>query len=62
MVPPMNGKELRAVRERAGLSQESIAPRIGVTLRTVQRWEKRETDLPQRDADAYVRAALRDVA
>ncbi len=35
---PLN-ERLRTARLLAGLSQEKLAPRVGVTLRTIQRWE-----------------------
>lgn len=33
-------KLVRALRDRLGLSQEKLAPRIGVSLPTINRWEK----------------------
>lgn len=34
---------MREARERLGLSQEQVAHRLGVTLRTYARWERGET-------------------
>ena len=34
---------LRHLRERAGLTQEELARRCGIPLRTYQRWETGET-------------------
>jgi transcriptional regulator with XRE-family HTH domain len=34
---------LRQLRERAGLTQEELARRCGIPLRTYQRWETGET-------------------
>jgi len=35
----MNGKELRARREALGLSQEALARKVGISARTIHRWE-----------------------
>ncbi|RYG58656.1 transcriptional regulator, partial [bacterium] len=39
---PHRGELLRALRMRRGLSQEETAQKIGVTTRTVRRWESSE--------------------
>ncbi|MBV9470546.1 MAG: transcriptional regulator [Abitibacteriaceae bacterium] len=39
---PHGGDLLRAMRLRRGIEQEEIARRLGVTVRTVRRWEKLE--------------------
>lgn len=39
----MTGDEIREARERAGLTQEQLAQRLGVTLRTVGNWERGAT-------------------
>ncbi|RYZ89179.1 MAG: helix-turn-helix domain-containing protein [Proteobacteria bacterium] len=39
---PHGGDLIRALRLRKGLSQEDAAPRIGVSTRTLYRWEKAE--------------------
>ena len=36
------GQQIRAARERAGLTQGELAQRVGVTLRTVGNWERDE--------------------
>jgi transcriptional regulator with XRE-family HTH domain len=35
----MFGQQLQALRARAGLTQEELADRVGVSLERVQRWE-----------------------
>lgn len=35
----MNGKQIRENRIKSGLSQEALAKIIGVSVRTVSRWE-----------------------
>ncbi|HEY9674722.1 MAG TPA: helix-turn-helix transcriptional regulator [Waterburya sp.] len=35
---------LRPLRERAGLTQEELARRCGIPVRTYQRWETGETE------------------
>jgi transcriptional regulator with XRE-family HTH domain len=45
----INGTEIRAARERAGLTQGELATRVGVSLRTVGNWERGET-VPQNRA------------
>ncbi len=35
---------LRQLRERAGLTQEELARRCGIPVRTYQRWETGETE------------------
>ncbi len=37
------GTSLKQLRERAGLTQEELARRCGIPLRTYQRWETGET-------------------
>jgi transcriptional regulator with XRE-family HTH domain len=34
--------DLRAIREQRGLSQQELAAKIGVGLRTIGRWENRK--------------------
>lgn len=34
---------IRSARTEAGLTREQMAPRLGVTLRTLSRWESGET-------------------
>ena len=43
----MNGSELRAWREKAGLTQLQLAQRLKMTRTTVQNWEGSVTALPQ---------------
>lgn len=50
----INGTEIRAARERAGLTQGELATRVGVSLRTVGNWERGET-VPQNRASVVER-------
>jgi transcriptional regulator with XRE-family HTH domain len=34
---------IRSARDDAGLTREQMAPQVGVTLRTLSRWESGET-------------------
>ena len=36
----MNSIAIKILREKLGLSQEKFAARLGVTFRTVNRWER----------------------
>lgn len=38
----MKLKDLRKLRERAGLSQTELAAKLGVDARTIRRWEDRK--------------------
>lgn len=38
------GTLIRTAREDAGLTREAMSPHIGVTLRTLARWERDETE------------------
>lgn len=53
----MTGEQIRAARERAGLTQEQLGQRVGVTLRTVGNWERGAT-VP-RNRMAALESALR---
>ena len=52
----INGTEIRAARERAGMTQGQLAHAVGVSLRTVGNWERGDT-VPMNRASA-VEAAL----
>lgn len=54
----INGTEIRRARERAGLTQEELAEKVGVSLRTVGNWE-RGTSVP-RAKEGIIRAVLSD--
>ncbi len=54
----INGTEIRAARERAGLSQGELGALVGVTLRTIGNWERGET-IP-RNREAKIRQVLAD--
>ena len=42
------GERLQALRQRAGMSQEQLAERLGVSRQAVSRWERDET-MPETD-------------
>ncbi len=44
------GDRLRKQRIAAGMTQEQLGARLGVSSRTVSRWEKNEVDLDRADA------------
>ena len=52
----IDGAEMRAARERAGLTQGEVAKRVGVSLRSVGNWERGES-VP-RSKEALIRAVL----
>ncbi len=52
----MTGDEIRAARERAGLTQQQLAATLGVSTRTVGNWERGET-IP-RNRRGAIRSAL----
>lgn len=53
--------DVRALRERLGLSQEVFAARFGLALRTVQEWEQRRR-VPDGPARTLLRVIGRDPA
>lgn len=44
--PPMTAAEFRVTRERLGVSGDWLAWKLGVTERTVRRWENGSTIIP----------------
>lgn len=46
----VSGDNIREARERAGLTQEQLAQRLGVTMRTVGNWERGATVPKSRQA------------
>ena len=42
----MDGTELRALREKVGMTQEQLAKELGVAANTVARWERGERTIP----------------
>ena len=36
----MNGSQLKAIRQAAGISQEKLAHRLNISVMTVSRWER----------------------
>jgi putative transcriptional regulator len=55
------GPDVRALRERLGLSQEAFAERFQISLRTVQEWEQRRR-VPEGPARTLLRVIERDPA
>lgn len=51
--------DVRAIRERLGLSQEAFAQRFQISLRTVQEWEQRRR-VPEGPALTLLRVIERD--
>jgi transcriptional regulator with XRE-family HTH domain len=47
---------LRAARKALGISQSTLADRLGVSLRTVKNWELRTTSPTWDDLDRWVEA------
>jgi len=39
----MTGNDLRTYRHKLGLSQTELAKRLGIAMRTLQRWERSQT-------------------
>lgn len=60
MVEPESGSKLREEREAARVSRESLARAMGMTTKTVERWEKLET-IHRSNARAYRQALARAV-
>ncbi len=54
----VQGKELRAVRQKLGLTQEGFAERLGVTANSVARWERGEMPI-NRLVDNFARLLKR---
>lgn len=54
----ISSTEIRAARERAGLTQEELGAALGVSLRTVGNWERGAT-VP-RNREAALRRVLAD--
>ena len=55
----MTKKEFRTLRGLIGLSQTKLAKELGVTLRTVARWERGEFPIP-RVAELALRNLFRE--
>lgn len=53
------GPDVRAVRERLGLSQETFAARFHLSLRTIQEWEQRRR-VPEGPARVLLRVIERE--
>jgi DNA-binding transcriptional regulator YiaG len=43
----MSGREFKRLRNSVGLSQGKVSKEIGVTVRTLTRWETGETRIPK---------------
>lgn len=48
----MTGNQLRILRQRAGLSQQQLADRWGVSRETISRYETGVLDIPKWTSDA----------
>lgn len=53
----MTGPEILAARQSLGLSQATLADRLGVDVMTISRWERGE-----REPAPYLRLALQHLA
>jgi putative transcriptional regulator len=53
------GPDVRALRERLGLSQEAFAERFHLSLRTIQDWEQRRR-VPEGPARVLLQVIERD--
>ena len=51
------GKELKRLRERAGMSQRAFGEAIGASWRSVQEWEADRVGMDIRKADSIIRDA-----
>ena len=43
----MNGFRMKELRQMAGLRQNEVAAELGLHYNTINRWEKREDDIPK---------------
>lgn len=55
----ISGEQIRAARERARMSQQELAKKVGVSLRTVGNWERGES-IP-RNREHALRQVLQDL-
>ena len=55
----MNGAQLKAMRGLFGLSQESLAYELGVSVMTVSRWERGLHRIPKAIGKALVAMELK---
>ena len=51
--------DVKAIRERLGLTQAAFAERFGFSLDTLRKWEQGQT-VPDRPARAYLRVIARN--
>lgn len=56
LTTPSFGNRLKALREKNGLTQEKLAVFVGVSLKTIQRWEKNERQPKVEDIKALAKA------
>lgn len=52
----ISGEQIRAARERAGLTQNELGQMVGVSMRTVGNWERGES--VSRNREAAIRSVL----
>ena len=57
----MTARQLAALRRKLKVSQEKFAQLVGVSWRTINRWEKGEYPIPEEQA-AKIREASSDAA
>lgn len=50
----LNGEEVRFLRTELGMTQTNLSDCLGVTIKTVQRWEKNQTTIGKL-ADVFIR-------
>ena len=55
MKEQVTSEEVKALRERFGLSREDLASRLGISHMTVYRWETGKSRIPSLGAQAFLR-------
>ncbi|HDR9474367.1 helix-turn-helix domain-containing protein [Burkholderia multivorans] len=53
MTPQLHGEDAAALRKKAGLTQQQLADRWGLSRSQIGRYEKTGQLVPQKVADAY---------
>ena len=57
----MEGHEVKAIRERLGITQSELARRIGVSVRTVESWEQERRAHPNEKNAEKLRKLENDI-